>query len=215
MPYGFKEQHRSALFGRRPLRPVLPEGPVPARVYLIGERLGESEAVAGRPFVGISGKYLDLCLQAAAVDRSDCRINNLVSTFSFYTKPTQEEINRDHDALVADILDCAPDIIGLVGGWAVEHVLLRAPEMEKCHGVPVRVPSLFGDELYRDQGWVVLPILHPASAAHSPDSLPMVLDDILTLGKLIDGEIQPMREDSVYNPDYRIVNCDDLEALLP
>jgi DNA polymerase I-like protein with 3'-5' exonuclease and polymerase domains len=43
----------------------------------------------------------------------------------------------------------------------------------------------------------VLPLLHPANCVHSPDSMPQVLDDYLTLGRLLDGEIT-FREDDPY-----------------
>ena len=213
MPSAYSSFRRASPFNNKPFRPVPPEGPVPARVYLIGERPGESEARAARPFVGISGKYLDLCLEAANVNRSDLRINNLVSTFTSYAKPTREEIDRDHGALVADIVDCSPEIIGLIGAWSVEHVLGRKPELDKCHGVPVRVTELFGGELTGN--WVILPMIHPASAAHSPESLPLILDNVLTLGKLLDGEITPVQDEVTDDAlDYRIVNAKELAAIL-
>jgi len=192
-------------FAGRPLKSVPPVGPIPARVYLIGERPGENEARRGLPFIGPAGKYLDICLAAANIERSQCRINNLVSTFAGYGKPTKAEIDRDHDALVADILECDPEVIGLVGGWSVEHVLgVEHAEMEKVHGVPQRVPALFGGELPRDGGWTVLPLLHPAGATHSPDSLPLILDDILQLGRLLDHEIAVRESDPFAGrEDYR------------
>lgn len=211
MPYSF--HHRNP-FGNGSLYPVPPDGPVPARVYLIGERPGQEECRKKKPFVGISGKYMELCMEVANIKRSDCRINNLVSTFSFYAKPTREEIDRDHGALVADVIDCSPEIIGLVGAWAVENVLNRPKaEMDRVHGVPVRVTDLFGGELTGN--WIILPITHPASAVYSPDALSIVLDDILTLGQLLDGEIGPMSDAIVGEPDYRAVNADDLDIILP
>src|ERR1017187_9927500 len=119
MPYLSRYPNSSPF--QKTLRPVLPEGPVPARVYLIGEKPGREESERGKPFIGISGRWLSVFLEVSNVPRSGCRINNLVSTFTEYSKPTKEEIDRDHDALVADILDCNPEVIGLVGGWAVEH----------------------------------------------------------------------------------------------
>ena len=204
---------RRSPFDNKPFRSVPPEGPIPARVYLIGERPGEAEARAARPFVGISGKYLNLCLEAANVNRSDLRINNLVSTFSSYAKPTREEINRDHGALLADIAACTPEIIVLIGAWSVENVLARdKSELDKCHGVPARVTELFGGELTGN--WTVFPMIHPASAAHSPESLSLVLDDVLGLGRLLDGEMGPVTDEVIGDPDYRIVNARELNRIL-
>jgi uracil-DNA glycosylase family 4 len=191
-------------FDNRPFRRVPPSGPENARVLLIGEKPGREEAQRGRPFIGISGRWMDVFLDAANVPRDTVRVTNLVWEFTEYTKPTAEEIARDHDDLVAEILSCNPEIIGLVGGWSVEHILMCDPEMEKCHGVPMRVPSLFGDELPREGGWVVIPILHPAGAVHSPESSPKILDDFLQLGRLLDGEIVVQEPDPYLgHEDYR------------
>lgn len=183
---------------------VLPSGPTPAQVLLIGEKPGRAEAERGKPFIGISGRWMDTFLEAANVPRATIRCTNLVWEFTEYSKPTAEEIARDHDDLVAEILSCNPVIIGLVGGWAVEHVLLREPEMEKTHGIPIHVPSLFGDELYRDGGWTVIPLLHPAGAVHASEAAPKILDDYLQLGRLLDGEITVRETDPYLNhEDYR------------
>src|SRR5580692_6741685 len=85
------------------LRRVLPSGPEDARVLLIGEKPGRQEAERGRPFIGISGQYMDTFLSAANVPRSTVRVTNLVWEFTEYSKPTAEEIARDHDDLVAEI----------------------------------------------------------------------------------------------------------------
>lgn len=202
-------------FHRSPQR-VPGEGPQPCDCMLIGERPGYEESIhrPPRPFVGISGKYLDLCLMAAAIDRSSLYVTNLVKTFQYYQKPTAADIAADHDELVSEILVCAPKVIVLIGAWSVENVLNRdRSELDRCHGVPVRVDELFGGELKGN--WIILPMIHPASAAHSPESLPIILDDVLTLGKLLDGEVSPVAdqvpEDCL---DYRIVGASELGTVL-
>lgn len=206
---------RATPFTRIPQR-VPGEGPQPCRCMLIGERPGYEESVhrpTPRPFVGISGKYLDLCLQAAAIERSTLYITNLVKSYLNYQKPTVADIADDHEELVSEVVNCDPEIIGLVGAWSVEHVLNRTKaEMEKCHGVPTRATELFDGEL--TGSWIILPIIHPASAVYAPDSLSFVLSDILTLGELLDGEIGIVSE-TVHETDYRVVNADDLDAILP
>jgi DNA polymerase len=183
---------------------------------LIGERPGYEEAThrpTPMPFVGISGKYLDLCLEAANIDRSTLYITNLVKTFLNYQKPTAADIAADHDELVSEILACDPEIIVLIGAYSVENVLAREKsELDKCHGVPMRVTELFGGELTGD--WIVLPMIHSASAAHSPESLPIILDDVLTLGRLLDGEVGPIMDEYPDDPDYRVVNAIELDSIL-
>lgn len=204
-------------------------GPQPCTCMLIGERPGIEEATHRpnpEPFVGPSGRILNLCLGAAAVARSSIYITNLVKSYRDYQKPTAEDIAADHDELAHEILACDPRIIGLVGGYAVTGVLgLDKAEMDKRHGVPILVTELFGGELTwssltsshtdTQDGWLVMPILHPAGAVHSPDSLALILDDFLELGRLIDGEIGPVMDEIGDDTDYREILADDLGEILP
>jgi uracil-DNA glycosylase len=183
---------------------------------LIGERPGYEESVHRpypRPFVGISGKYLDLCLQAAAIERSELYVTNLVKSYRDYQKPTAQDIASDHDELVSEILMCDPRVIALIGAWSVEHVLFRKPELDKTHGVPTRETELFGGELAGD--WIIHPMIHPAVCVHAPESMSLVLDDFLRLGALLDGDIGPMSDDvKDIDLDYRIVDSAGLDFVL-
>jgi uracil-DNA glycosylase len=189
---------------------------MPAKCMLIGERPGFEECThrPPRPFIGISGKYLDLCLNCANIDRSTLYVTNLVKSFLAYQKPTLGDVLADHEELRSEIVACAPEVIVLIGAYAVEYVLDRdKSELDKCHGVPVRVTELFGGEL--QWNGIILPMLHPASAHYSPESLPLILDDVLTLGKLLDGEITPVQDEITDDAlDYRIVNAKELAAIL-
>lgn len=221
MPAEFKKWgQRSNPFGFRPKR-VPGMGPRPARCMLIGEKPGEAEARVGRPFCGPSGHVLDTYLTAAAVDRSQIFVTNCVKEFTEYSKPTAAELARDKPELIQEILLCEPQVIGLVGAYAVRHVLGWADaDMDRRHGIPMRVKSLFnGDDFGASSdgdGWVVMPLLHPANVIHAPEMSPTVLDDYLRLGMLLDGEIEPVGEDIPDEQlDYRVVNAVDLVDILP
>lgn len=54
-------------------------GPIPARIMLVGEAWGEQEERAGEPFVGASGQELNRMLQEAGLLRSECYVSNLVN----------------------------------------------------------------------------------------------------------------------------------------
>jgi len=169
------------------------------------------------PLVGLSGRYFDVYTQAANVERADCYITNLVKDFREYAKPTAADIAADHDELVQEIRDCDPEVIGLIGAWAVENVMgKQRADIERTHGVPVHVDALFGGELSRPQGYICLPILHPANVIHQPEMAPQVLDDFLTLGKLLDGEIT-VRETDPYEgkENYAVQPCDEARIILP
>ena len=57
---------------------VFGEGPLGARVMLVGEAPGEREALEGRPFVGRAGKNLDAFLEGAHIRREELYVTNAV-----------------------------------------------------------------------------------------------------------------------------------------
>lgn len=196
----------------KPFRRVNGDGPLTASIFLIGEKPADAEARAGKPFIGPSGQYMNRFLEVAGLNRSQIFCTNLVREFTSFTKPTAAEIARDHQDLVDELLSVNPKIVGLVGAYAVEHILAKErSDIERTHGVPIHIDALFGGELPRDGGWTVLPILHPANALHNPDSMPALLDDFLQLGRLADGEIT-IREEDPYKgcENYRDFYGDEL-----
>ena len=58
-------------------RQVMPSGPCPARIMLVGEAPGEAEERAGVPFIGTSGGELDRMLHEAGILRSECFVTNV------------------------------------------------------------------------------------------------------------------------------------------
>ena len=57
---------------------VFAAGNPKARVMFVGEAPGRDEDIAGEPFVGRSGKLLDLMMQAIGLDRTKAYIANVV-----------------------------------------------------------------------------------------------------------------------------------------
>ena len=62
---------------------VLGEGPVRARIVLVGEQPGDAEDREGRPFVGPAGRLLERALSDAGLERSDVYVTNAVKHFKF------------------------------------------------------------------------------------------------------------------------------------
>ena len=67
----------------RSTQTVFGEGPVPARLMLIGEEPGDREDVEGHPFVGPAGRILDEALEAAGIDRETVFVTNVVKHFKW------------------------------------------------------------------------------------------------------------------------------------
>jgi len=59
------------------------EGPLRARLMLVGEQPGDREDLAGKPFVGPAGRILARALEEAAIPRDEVFITNAVKHFKF------------------------------------------------------------------------------------------------------------------------------------
>jgi len=79
---------------------VFGQGPVDARIVIVGEQPGDQEDIEGKPFVGPAGKVLDHALSEAGIDRSQVYVTNTVKHFKFdrngnqrlHKKPNSREV---------------------------------------------------------------------------------------------------------------------------
>jgi len=130
---------------------VFGEGPVPARIMLVGEQPGDTEDIAGRPFVGPAGRKLDEALIAAGIDRREVYVTNAVKHFKFvprgkirlHQKPTTPEIKACRPWLEREIEFIAPEVIVAMGATAAHSVFGRAMPIGKNRG---RMVSLNGTQ---------------------------------------------------------------------
>lgn len=146
---------------------VLGEGPQKADVVLIGEQPGNEEDLAGRPFVGPSGRLLDRALQDAGIERSRVYITNAVKHFKFeergkrriHKKPSVGEVRACHPWLEAEFAIIRPAIIGCLGATAAQAILGNEFRLTKERGEPIDHPS----------GRKVVATVHPSSILRAPD----------------------------------------------
>lgn len=81
---------------------VPPEGPVPARVMIVGEAPGADEVRLRRPFVGVSGMTLDKMLGEAGIGRSECFITNVCrvrppgNDINAFIAKSKKEVTNQH-----------------------------------------------------------------------------------------------------------------------
>ena len=71
---------------RHATQTVFGEGPVSARLMIVGEQPGDQEDLAGRPFVGPAGRLLDRAMGDAHVDREATYVTNAVKHFKFVAR---------------------------------------------------------------------------------------------------------------------------------
>jgi DNA polymerase len=111
------------------------EGPVNAKVMLVGQNPGAAEDETGRPFVGRAGKYLTKVLADNGIKREDVFITNIVKHISPENrKPYADEVAACLPYLNTQISVIKPKIIVLLGASAKDTPRLEGIEyMEVIH----------------------------------------------------------------------------------
>ena len=121
---------------------VFGEGPVRAKLLLVGEQPGDQEDQQGHPFVGPAGRVLDRALAEVGIDRASVYLTNAVKHFKhqqrgkrrIHQKPNASEIEACHPWLEAELRLVRPDVIVLMGTVAVRSVLGRGHTITALRG---------------------------------------------------------------------------------
>src|SRR5262245_27108375 len=90
---------------------VFGEGRDSAELVVVGEQPGDEEDLAGRPFVGPSGRLLDKALAEAGIERGKVYVTNAVKHFKFqrrgkkriHDKPTAYQMRACRPWLEAEL----------------------------------------------------------------------------------------------------------------
>ena len=151
------ETCRRCTLGARATQAVPGEGPVTARLMLVGEQPGDEEDLAGKPFVGPAGRLLRRALAEAGIDASAIYVTNAVKHFSYeprgkrriHKTPAQQEIAACEIWLEAEIESIEPVVIVALGASALTGVLHRrlkvgeARALELSHRGGARVRATY------------------------------------------------------------------------
>ncbi len=151
------------------------EGPVPARIFFIGEAPGAKEDQLGRPFVGPSGMLLNRLLETAGLSRADVYITSCVKCRPPNNRtPHTNELNICQATWLNEQIDLAnPKIIVLLGRVAQQQVLQDQRNLRQIHG-----------EVIPRDGRQYLLTYHPAVAFHVPETRDSMEEDMAVLKEL-------------------------------
>ncbi len=147
------EQCQRCNLGLTRTQAVVERGNRAAKIMVIGEGPGESEDLAGLPFVGKSGQLLDKILASVNFDSNqDIYICNVVKCRPPNNRnPEPAEVNACLGYLREQIRLIDPWIILLTGAVSVRALLNEKRGITKIRG-----------QWLTWQGYRVMPILHPA-----------------------------------------------------
>ncbi|MBE5775097.1 MAG: uracil-DNA glycosylase [Clostridiales bacterium] len=173
----YEEERKVLVFG---------EGPLGAKVMMIGEAPGEQESLQGRPFVGKAGKNLDAFLEKVGMVRKDMYVSNTVkfrptrisdAGRSVNRPPTTEEIRLFLPWLKREIELVNPACIITLGNVPLKALTDRKSTIGDMHG---RFFNLEGRRLY--------PMYHPASVIYNRSLMETYEADIEGFAAYLRGE---------------------------
>ena len=158
------------------LNAVPGEGPLNSRLMIIGEAPGKEEDIQGRPFVGRSGKFLDINLKKTSLSRTDFYITSSVKCRPPNNRnPKRNELKICKQNWLNKQIACLnPKIIVLLGKVAIKQVLGSVLKLDNIHG-----------RLITHDIRICYPTFHPAAAMRFPKLRNKIFKDFRNLKKLI------------------------------
>ena len=164
------------------------EGPLNARVMLIGEAPGATEDEEGRPFVGAAGQLLTKLLNNVGIRREDVFITNVVKCRPPNNRdPEPDEIEACRPYLVTQILMIKPQIIVCLGRHSAREVLTMAGYPEKLVSSISSIRGKVFNVRIGDVNTKVLPTYHPAAALYNPRLRSVIEDDLRKVKELLNN----------------------------
>ncbi|GLK84994.1 uracil-DNA glycosylase [Ancylobacter defluvii] len=165
-------------------RLVFADGNPQARLMLVGEAPGREEDIEGKPFVGRSGKLLDLMLAAIGIDRSTAYIANVVPWRPPGNRtPTPQETAICLPFIRRQIELANPDVLVCLGGPSAQTLL----------GIKDGITKARGRWMEYDTGTrriAALATFHPAYLLRTPLGKRMVWRDLLAIERKL-AETRP------------------------
>jgi uracil-DNA glycosylase family 4 len=160
---------------------VFADGNPQSRIMFVGEAPGHDEDITGRPFVGRSGKLLDLMMAAIGLDRTLAYIANVVPWRPPGNRtPTPQETAICLPFIRRQIELANPDILVCLGGPAMQTLLGTKEGITRSRGR--WLPFDTGSREIR-----ALATFHPAFLLRSPLQKRFAWRDFLALKKALAG----------------------------
>lgn len=172
----------------RATQTVFGEGPLDAKVMIVGEQPGDQEDLAGRPFVGPAGRVFDEALSLAGLDRRALYITNSVKHFKYeprgkrrvHQRPNAGEVEQCRWWLTREIDLVKPKLVVAMGATALFSIADRKDRLEDVRSRPIIM----------DETRTLFVTVHPSYLLRIPDQikreeeLARFRDDIATIGRL-------------------------------
>jgi uracil-DNA glycosylase family 4 len=165
------------------------EGPIDARVVLIGEAPAEKEFTIGKPFQGSAGSFLNNLLSGAGLQRGTIRITNLSKERAPGNKMERMPFDRlkmwEQDLLEEINLLSCPKILVPLGNYALKAVTGRTGITNLRGSVLPPVKEISHD-------CIVIPTIHPSKIHYDYSVWPLIGADLAKV-KIISDQDEPFQ----------------------
>lgn len=162
-------------------RLVFADGNPQARIMFVGEAPGRDEDIEGLPFVGRSGKLLDLMIGAIGFNRTTAYIANVIPWRPPGNRtPTPQETQICLPFIQRQIELVNPDVLVTLGNPATQTLLSTREGIMRTRGRWFDYDT--GQRTIR-----ALPTFHPAYLLRSPSYKRLAWQDLRAIAKLLAG----------------------------
>lgn len=162
---------------------VMGDGNPNASIVFIGEAPGKNEDLQGKPFVGAAGKFLNVMLESAGLERGDVYITNIVKYRPPNNRdPLPEEKREFWPYLLRQLEIIDPKVVITLGRHSGGYFI---PDLQigKDHGHARKVK-------YHSHEFLVIPLYHPAAALYNGGMRQTLIDDFIGAAELAKKSVQ-------------------------
>jgi uracil-DNA glycosylase len=146
---------------------VFGEGPIGADIMFVGEQPGDQEDLAGKPFVGPAGRFFDVALREAGIERSAAYVTNAVKHFKYvpqgkrrlHQRPDKGEVMACNWWLDNELKFVKPKLVVALGATAALSLTGNGDAITKRRGHYEKTEA----------GLPVFMTVHPSSILRIPD----------------------------------------------
>lgn len=146
---------------------IFGDGPVGARVAVVGESPGPPDIESGKPFMGPAGLMLERILASIGLARRDCYLTNTVKMISTGEEMTADVLNFFTPYLHRELLAVRPSVIISFGNTPTRALLRTKKPISQLRG-----------EFHDYQGMQLMPTFNPAYLLRDPTKKREVWEDM-------------------------------------
>ncbi len=170
--------------------PVFGEGPLGARLMLVGEAPGAEEAKRSHPFVGTAGETLSRLLESVQLSRDEVFITNAVKFRPITRKvktvsnrpPKPDEVLASLPLLKNELLIVRPKVVATLGNTPLKALLRIVGQKNAVIG------GVHGQSIEAEAegfSFVLFPLYHPASVIYNRALTQTLAEDFMLLNALV------------------------------